>query len=61
VIGREWYAKTAPKLAENTKAKLLRFLEVDVFPWIGVVCLIVDQGQASSEYFAVDRGKTPIP
>ncbi len=35
VIGREWYAKTAPMLAENTKAKLLRFLEVDVFPWIG--------------------------
>ena len=35
VIGREWYAKTAPMLAENTKTKLLRFLEVDVFPWIG--------------------------
>jgi len=35
VIGREWYAKTAPKLAENTKAKLLTFLEKDVFPWIG--------------------------
>ncbi|MBE0624410.1 MAG: integrase arm-type DNA-binding domain-containing protein [Burkholderiales bacterium] len=35
VIGREWYAKTAPMLAENTKAKLLTFLEKDVFPWIG--------------------------
>ena len=35
VIGREWYAKTAPMLAENTKSKLLRFLETDVFPWIG--------------------------
>jgi len=35
VIGREWYAKTAPMLADNTKAKLLRFLELDVFPWIG--------------------------
>ena len=35
VIGREWYAKTAPKLADNTKAKLLTFLEKDVFPWIG--------------------------
>lgn len=34
-IGREWYAKTAPKLAQNTKTKLLRFLEGDVFPWIG--------------------------
>lgn len=36
VIGREWYAKTAPMLAASTKGKLLRFLEVDVFPWIGV-------------------------
>ena len=35
VIGREWYARTAPMLADNTKGKLLRFLEVDVFPWIG--------------------------
>jgi integrase len=35
VIGREWYTKTAPMLAENTKAKLLTFLEKDVFPWIG--------------------------
>ena len=35
VIEREWYAKTSPMLAENTKAKLLRFLETDVFPWIG--------------------------
>lgn len=35
VIGREWYAQTAPMLAENTKTKLLRFLEADVFPWIG--------------------------
>jgi len=37
VIGREWYAKTAPMLAENTKSKLLRFLETDVFPWISAV------------------------
>jgi integrase len=35
VIGRDWYAKTAPALAENTKTKLLTFLEKDVFPWIG--------------------------
>ena len=35
VIGREWYTKTAPMLADNTKAKLLTFLEKDVFPWIG--------------------------
>lgn len=35
VIGREWYAKTAPTMAESTKQKLLRRLEVDVFPVIG--------------------------
>lgn len=34
-IAREWYAKTAPTLAESTKEKLLRRLEVDVFPVIG--------------------------
>ncbi len=35
VIGREWYAKTAPTLADTTKEKLLRCLDVDVFPVIG--------------------------
>lgn len=35
VIGRRWYAMTAPKLADTTKEKLLRRLEVDVFPVIG--------------------------
>jgi integrase len=35
VIGREWYAKIAPTLADTTKEKLLRRLEMDVFPWIG--------------------------
>lgn len=30
-----WYAKTAPTLAESTKAKLLTHLERDVFPIIG--------------------------
>ena len=35
IVGREWYAKTAPTLADTTKEKLLRRLEVDVFPWIG--------------------------
>jgi integrase len=35
VIGREWYARTSPTLADNTKEKLLRRLEVDVFPVIG--------------------------
>jgi integrase len=35
VVGREWYSKTAPTLANTTSEKLLRRLEVDVFPWIG--------------------------
>jgi len=35
VIGRQWYAKTAPTLADSTKSKLLRRLEMDVFPVIG--------------------------
>ena len=35
LIGREWFAKTAPTLAASTQAKLLRFLDMDVFPWIG--------------------------
>ncbi len=35
VIGREWYAKTAPTMADTTKEKLIRRLEVDVFPWLG--------------------------
>ena len=35
VIGREWYAKAMMDKAETTKQKLLRRLEVDVFPWIG--------------------------
>lgn len=35
VIGREWYSKTAPTLADSTGEKLLRRLEADVYPWIG--------------------------
>jgi len=35
VIGREWYAKTAPNLADSTKGKLLKYLEGDVFPILG--------------------------
>jgi integrase len=35
VIGREWYAKTAPTLAQSTKTKLLKRLESDAFPIIG--------------------------
>jgi hypothetical protein len=35
VIGREWYAKIAPSLADTTKDKIIRRLEVDAFPVIG--------------------------
>jgi integrase len=35
VIGREWYTKAMSDKAETTKEKLMRRLEVDVFPWIG--------------------------
>ncbi len=35
VIGRECYAKVAPSLAETTKEKIIRRLEVDAFPVIG--------------------------
>ncbi len=35
VIGREWYAKAMLGKADTTKEKLMRRLEVDVFPWIG--------------------------
>ncbi len=35
VIGREWYAKVAPSLADTTKEKIIRRLEVDAFPVIG--------------------------
>lgn len=35
VIGREWYAKIAPTLADTTKDKIIRRLEVDAFPVIG--------------------------
>jgi len=35
VIGREWYAKTAPSRAEITKKIMLRWLEKEVFPILG--------------------------
>ena len=35
VIAREWHAKVAPNQAESTQKKRLRFLEGDVFPFIG--------------------------
>ena len=35
VIAREWHAKVASNQAETTYTKRLRFLEGDVFPFIG--------------------------
>lgn len=34
-IAREWHAKYSEKWSEGHAARLLRRLEVDVFPWIG--------------------------
>jgi len=34
-VARSWHAQTAPTLAETTKGKQIRWLEKDVFPWIG--------------------------
>jgi len=34
-VAREWYAKMAPTWAENHGPRILRRLEVDLFPWIG--------------------------
>lgn len=35
VIAREWHAKVATKQAQSTYTKRLRFLELDVFPFVG--------------------------
>jgi integrase len=35
VIAREWHAKVSTSQAETTQKKRLRFLETDVFPYIG--------------------------
>ncbi len=34
-VARSWFAQMSPTLAASTRGKTLRFLEVDVFPWIG--------------------------
>ena len=34
-IAREWYAKNAPSWAPSHSEKIIRRLELDVFPWIG--------------------------
>jgi integrase len=34
-IGREWFAKHSPHWAPGHSSKIIRRLELDVFPWIG--------------------------
>ncbi|MGH8184746.1 MAG: tyrosine-type recombinase/integrase [Rhodanobacteraceae bacterium] len=34
-VAREWYAKHAPTWAPGHSSKIIRRLELDVFPWIG--------------------------
>jgi len=46
LIARQWYAKVSPSLADSTNTKNLKFLEGDVFPWIG--------GKAVSDIAAPD-------
>jgi integrase len=35
ILAREWYAKHSPKWSPSNAARILRRLEVDVFPWLG--------------------------
>lgn len=35
VVAREWYASRAPSWKENHSSKIIRRLEVDIFPWLG--------------------------
>ena len=34
-VAREWFARFAPKWAKSHAEKIIRRLEVDVFPWVG--------------------------
>lgn len=34
-VAREWFAKYEPKWAKGHSAKIIRRLEVDIFPWLG--------------------------
>ncbi len=36
VIAREWFQKFSPTWAENHSGRILRRLERDIFPWLGV-------------------------
>lgn len=35
VVAREWFASRAPSWKENHSSKIIRRLEVDIFPWLG--------------------------
>ena len=35
VVAREWFAQYEPKWAETHSSKIIRRLELDVFPWLG--------------------------
>ena len=34
-VAREWFSKHAPNWKENHSSKIIRRLEVDIFPWLG--------------------------
>lgn len=36
IVAREWFDKHAPNWKENHSSKIIRRLEVDLFPWLGV-------------------------
>jgi hypothetical protein len=35
IVAREWFDKHAPNWKENHSSKIIRRLEVDIFPWLG--------------------------
>ena len=36
IVAREWFSKHEPTWKENHSSKIIRRLEMDIFPWIGV-------------------------
>jgi hypothetical protein len=34
-VAREWFEKFAPSWAESHSSKVIRRLEMEVFPWLG--------------------------
>ena len=37
IVAREWFDKHAPNWKENHSSKIIRRLEVDIFPWLGAL------------------------